>query len=340
MKFYEVEELLKTEDYDFLRNDNRFGDNIILMTYGGSYAYGTNNENSDIDIRGCAVNSKREILTGQDYEQFVDEKTDTTIYSFNKLIKLLCSVNPNTIEMLGCKAEHYFVLSDMGKQLIENRKIFLSKQAVYSFGGYANQQLRRLDNKAARLVSQSENEKHILKTINHVAYTFGEKYFDMPQDAIKMYIDKAIQKDFNTEIFMDINLKHYPLRDYKCMMSELQNILKSYTKIGKRNANAISHNKLGKHMMHLIRLYMMCLDILEREEIVTYREKEHDFLMDIRNGKYLDDNSQPTAEFKEIIDDFEKRLEYAAANTALPEKPDLNRINDFMEMINEQVVKK
>ena len=33
---------------------------------------------------------------------------------------------------------------------------------------------------------------------------------------------------------------------------------------------------------------MMCIDILEQEKIVTYREKEHDLLMDIRNNKPLE----------------------------------------------------
>lgn len=37
----------------------------------------------------------------------------------------------------------------------------------------------------------------------------------------------------------------------------------------------------------------MCLDILEREEIVTYREKEQDLLMEIKAGKYPDSNEQP-----------------------------------------------
>ena len=29
-------------------------------------------------------------------------------------------------------------------------------------------------------------------------------------------------------------------------------------------------------MMHLVRLYLMCFDILEHGAIITYREKEHD----------------------------------------------------------------
>ena len=339
MKIEQIEEKLKSEEYDFLRKDKNLGNNIIILTLGGSHAYGTDNENSDLDIRGCALNSKMQILTNENFEQFVNEATDTTIYAFNKLISLLSNVNPNTIEMLGNKPEHYFYVSPIGQELIDNAHLFLSKKAIYSFGGYANQQLRRLENKSNRLVGQAQNEEHIYKTIEHAAYDFKNRYFTMPDDAIKLYIDKAVQEGYDTEIFMDVNLSHYPLRDYKGMWSEMQSIVKAYGKIGKRNEKAIEHNKLGKHMMHLVRLYMMCLDILEKEKIVTYRADEHDLLMDIRNGKYLDNNRQPIAEFYEMVDDFEKKLEYAKLHTNLPDNPDYKAINEFVASVNERVVK-
>ena len=339
MNIEQIKEKLKSEEYDFLRKDKNLGNNIIILTLGGSHAYGTDNENSDLDIRGCALNSKMQILTNENFEQFVNEATDTTIYAFNKLISLLSNVNPNTIEMLGNKPEHYFYVSPIGQELIDNAHLFLSKKAIYSFGGYANQQLRRLENKSNRLVGQAQNEEHIYKTIEHAAYDFKNRYFTMPDDAIKLYIDKAVQEGYDTEIFMDVNLSHYPLRDYKGMWSEMQSIVKAYGKIGKRNEKAIEHNKLGKHMMHLVRLYMMCLDILEKEKIVTYRVDEHDLLMDIRNGKYLDSNRQPIAEFYDMVDDFEKKLEYAKLHTNLPDNPDYKAINEFVASVNERVVK-
>ncbi len=339
MNIEQIKEKLRSEEYGFLRKDKNLGNNIIILTLGGSHAYGTDNENSDLDIRGCALNSKMQILTNENFEQFTNEATDTTIYAFNKLIALLSNVNPNTIEMLGNKPEHYFYVSPIGQELIDNAHLFLSKRAIYSFGGYANQQLRRLENKSNRLVGQAQNEEHIYKTIEHAAYDFKNRYFEMPDDAIKLYIDKAVQEGYDTEIFMDVNLTHYPLRDYKGMWSEMQSIVKAYGKIGKRNEKAIEHNKLGKHMMHLIRLYMMCLDILEKEQIITYREDEHDLLMDIRNGKYLDNNRQPIAEFYEMVDEYEKKLEYAKQNTNLPDNPDYKAINEFVASVNERVVR-
>lgn len=222
---------------------------------------------------------------------------------------------------------------------MNNSNLFLSKNAVYTFGSYATAELRRLDNKAVRLVNQEQREIHILNSIMNAYHTFPEKYFYFEEDSIKLYIDKSEQEEYNTEIFMDINLHHYPLRDYKSMWSEMNNVVKDYSKIGKRNKNAIEHNKLGKHMMHLIRLYMMCLDILKYEKIVTYREKEHDLLIDIRNGKFLDGDRQPIPEFYEMVDDYEKKLEYAKNNTNLPNNPNYKRINEFVASVNEKVVK-
>lgn len=339
MTLEQIKKELQSSEYAFLKDNEHLGNNIILLGLGGSYAYGTNVETSDLDIRGVAINNKKEVLLGRGFEQVLNEPTDTTIYSFNKIISLLSNCNPNTIEILGLKPEHYLYLSPIGQELLDNKHLFLSKKAVQSFGGYANQQLRRLDNKAARLVGQTQREQHILNSIENARYTFNERYFSYPEDSINLYIDNAIQEGYDTEIFMDINLKHYPLRDYKAMWSEMHNIVKDYSKIGKRNAHAIEHNKLGKHMMHLVRLYLMCFDILEKGEINTYRDKEHDWLMDIRNGKYLDENRQPIPEFFEIVDDLEKRLVYAKENTFLPDKPNYKEIDDFVMSVNERIIK-
>ena len=334
-----MDELRKDPAYSFL-NKEPLGDNIILLGLGGSHAYGTNIEGSDLDLRGAATHSPRDILTGGGFEQVTNEETDTVIYSLEKLISLLSNCNPNVIEILGLEPWQYIYISPIGQKLIDNRDMFLSKRAIHSFGGYATAQLRRLENKAIRLVNDDQREKHILDSIENSRYTFPEKYFGNPNDSIRLYIDKAVNPLMNTEIFMDVTLSHYPLRDYKSMWSEMNEVVKSYNKIGKRNQHAIERGKLGKHMMHLVRLYLMCFDILDKGEIITYRREDHDFLMDIRNGKYLDDNQQPTAEFYEIVDELEAHLDRLKATTLLPENPDYKKIKDFLVEANLEVITK
>ena len=339
MTIGQIKEKLKTEAYDFLRKDKNLGNNIIVLTLGGSHAYGMAKEKSDLDIRGIALNPKEEILLGTDFEQKTDENTDTTVYSFNKIIQLLTSNNPNTIEILGCKPEQYLHLSDIGRELLDNKKMFLSKICIHTFGGYAGSQLRRMENKAARLVSQAQNEAYILKSISNAKYDFKNRYYPHNESDIKLYIDTAVQEEYDREIFMDINLQHYPLRDWAGMWNEMKTIVSSYNKIGKRNEKAMTHDKLGKHMAHLIRLYMMCIDILEKEEIITYRTEEHDLLMSIRNGEYLDKNRQPVPEFYDLLNEYEKRFEYAKNHTSLPDIPDYKRINEFKMYVNERIVR-
>lgn len=311
-----------------------------MIGMGGSIAYGTNLPTSDVDIRGISVNSKSDLLGMSNFEQVLDTTTDTCIYSVNKIFKLLLNCNPNCIELLGLKPEHYLYVNDIGKLILDNRKLFLSKLAIHSFGGYSTSQLRRLDNRAVRSVNQSQREEHILNSIKNAYFTFKDRYFSFEEDQIKLYIDKSKQEDYDTEIFMDVNLQHYPLRDYKAMWNEMNNIVKDYSKIGKRNKQAAEHGKLAKHMMHLIRLYMMCIDILEKEEIITYREIEHELLMEVRNGKFLDENNQPTDDFYDLLNEWQKRFEYAKENTSLPEKPDYKKVEELLIYLNEMSLKR
>lgn len=339
MTLEQIKDKLNSTEYDFLRTDKNLGNNIILLGLGGSHAYGTNNANSDLDIRGIALNSKAEILLGTDFEQVVNTDTDTTIYSLAKMVKLLCNVNPNCIELMGLKPEHYLYVSPIGKELLDNKELFLSKKVIHTFSGYANQMLYRATQKSTHAMQQEELERHILKTLQHMQTDFVGKYTDTPTDGIRLYVDKAIQEGYDTEIFMDVNLTNYPLRDYCSMWNELQNTVRQYGKLGKRNSHALEHDKMGKHLMHLIRLNYMCLDLLEKQEINTYRTDEHDLLMEIRNGIFITEDNQIRSDFFDLVNELEKRLEYAKEHTTLPDLPDYDSINELLMSINERVVK-
>jgi hypothetical protein len=135
-----------------------------------------------------------------------------------------------------------------------------------------------------------------------------------------------------------VDLKHYPLRDYKNIWSDMNNIVKDYGKLNKRN-NKKDDTHLNKHAMHLVRLYLMCLDILENEEVRTYRAADLDLLLGIRNGGFQKDDGTFRPEFFDLVTDCEKRLAYAAENTALPARPDMKRVEEFVMAVNEEIVR-
>ena len=78
MNLEEIKQKVNSEEYSFLRENEHLGKNIILLGLGGSHAYGTNNENSDLDVRGVALNSKKDILTNENFEQFTNDATPLT----------------------------------------------------------------------------------------------------------------------------------------------------------------------------------------------------------------------------------------------------------------------
>lgn len=334
-----TKEILQNPEYNFIKENEHLGKHVLLLGLAGSYSYGTNNENSDIDIRGVTLNQKSDLIGMTSFEQYVDDITDTCIYGFNKIINLLLNCNPNTIELLGMNPENYLYLNEIGQKLLDNRKMFLSQRAAQSFGGYASAQLRRLQNALARdSFSQEEKEQHIFKSVKNAMYDFKYRYDKFDEGSLKIYIDKSNHLDFETEIFMDADLMHYPLRDYKSMWAEMNNIVREYDKIGKRNKKK-DDNHLNKHAMHLIRLFLMAIDILEKEEINTYREKEQKLLIDIRNGAFQKEDGTFRNEFYEMLADYEDKLDYAAKNTSLPEEPNYGKVQEFVMSVNEKVVR-
>ena len=90
----EINNLLQREEYNFIRTNEHLGKHVILLGLAGSYSYGTNVDTSDIDVRGIALNQKSDLIGLTKFEQYVDDKTDTVIYGFNKLVKLLLECNP------------------------------------------------------------------------------------------------------------------------------------------------------------------------------------------------------------------------------------------------------
>lgn len=334
MTIEEIKALIQTPSYDFLRKNEHLGDHIIFLTLGGSHAYGTNTDTSDVDIRGCALNSGSDLLGLTNFEQVVNTETDTTVYAFNKLVSLLLNCNPNTIELLGCKPEHYFKITPIGQEMIDNRKLFLSKRAVNSFGGYATQQLRRLENAIARdKLPQSRKEEHILNSMKGAIRGFEGRYTKFDKGSVILFTDESKREDLDREIFANVHLDHYPVREFNSMVNELTNIITAYEKLGHRNHKK-DDNHLNKHAMHLIRLYLICLDILENEDIVTYREKEHDFLMSIRNGEFQKEDGTYRQEFFDMVTDYEKKLEYARKNTSLPDNPNMKLVQEFVMSVN------
>lgn len=314
---------VESKNYDFLHNNEDLKQ-IIYLVASGSHGYGTSNENSDLDLRGVLIETDKYLYGVNSYEQFENIDTDTVIYGFKKFISLCIKANPNALELLGVDDNEIVICDERGSILREKRELFLTKRVIKSFGNYALAQLKRLQNALARdTYPQEEKEAHILNTLNSQMNHFSNGYSKFGQNGIKLYIDNSNKSEMDKEIYCDILLKNYPLRDFVNINSELTNIIRTYSKLNHRN-NKKSEDKLYKHAMHLIRLLITGIDILNGEGISTKRKNEQDMLLKIRDGKI---NFE---EIFKIIDEYQKKFYDVSKNTKLPDEVDIKEVEDLM----------
>lgn len=329
--------LIQTKAYDFLRTDSRLKDRVMLLGVCGSYGYGTNREGSDVDLRGIALNPVSDILGLTEFEQFEDRTTDTVIYSFRKLVRLLLNCNPNAIEILGLDSDQYVVKSVFGQELLDHTMLFLSKRVASSFCHYADTQLRKLQNAVARdKLPQPEREAHILRSAGHVLEDYNRR-FQEQGPGVRLYVADAVTEGLEKELFLEGHIAQYPLRKWFALMDSLHAVVRNYDTGGSRN-HTKDTNHLQKHAMHLVRLLMMGIDILEHAEIRTHRpESDLRLLREIRDGAYMQDGV-PTPEFYEIVADYENLFAEASEHSLLPDNPDMQAVETFVEHINRQAV--
>lgn len=145
----------------------------IYITIVGSHSYGTARPESDVDIRGIAIPPheyfhgyantfaqfeaeypRRAMVGGETIHTRLErmvgrmipdgERLDSTIYGLRKFFKLAADCNPNIIEFLYADPCCHVLTTSYSDTLIQNRHLFLSTKARFTFSGYAHSQLKRI----------------------------------------------------------------------------------------------------------------------------------------------------------------------------------------------------
>ena len=176
-------------------------------------------------------------------------------------------------------------------------------------------------------------------TVNGVpvdAYDVGVLFNDVITEVTvggKPISDDEVQLSFK------INFDMISANDFSGVCNEITSSIKEFNKhLGHRNHKKDVYH-LNKHAMHLVRLYLMAEDILLRGEIITYREKEHDLLMSIKEGAYYNkEQNCLTTGFFDMVSGLDKRLLAAYEKSKLPEYPDHAYINELLCKIHESCV--
>jgi len=118
--------------------------NLIFKGYAGSIAYGTNHQDSDMDVRGITIFPKEYYYGLLRFDQYENKEEDIVIYNIKKFFELAVGCNPNIIELLFLPENCVLYTTDYWKMILVNKGLFLSKKVYYTCCGYSFAQLQKL----------------------------------------------------------------------------------------------------------------------------------------------------------------------------------------------------
>ena len=329
---------------------------IILECISGSKAYGLNTPSSDTDIKGVFILPKEEYYGLTYTPQVNNETNDIVFYEFGRFMELLSLNNPNILELLNTPESAIIYKHPFLTEI--NSELILSKFCSNTFGKFALSQIKKAKGLKKKIVNPVAKERKSVLSFCFVNYDQGAipllKYLEIKgwqqehcglvniphmKDVYGLYYSDQLGfsgvlrgKDSN-----DICLSSIPKgTDQEVLMYFNRNGYSTYCKeyreywdwVDKRNddryENTKSHGKNydSKNMMHVFRLLEMAIEI-GNEKKVNVKRPNRDFLLDIKAGKFEYEELLKMADIKQT------EMETAFENSSLPDRPDLELINDL-----------
>jgi predicted nucleotidyltransferase len=290
---------------------------VIFETIHGSRAYGLATESSDTDLRGVFVPPPLALHGFRETPDQIEPSAERVLYEVRKFFRLAAACNPTVIEILFTDPADHVTVSAEGKQLLERRSEFLSRLAGDSFGKYGLAQLHRIRTHRRWLLSPPKGKPE------RESYGLPERS-TIPRDeqgAVEAMLGngRLAETDLPSSFLALLDRE----RQYRSAMREWQQY-QEWT----RNRNPVRaelERQFGydtKHAMHLLRLLRMAVEILTSGEVLV-RRPDAEELKAVRRGSLTFDGLLEQAE------GLGSRLKALAEASALPARPDEDRLNVF-----------
>ena len=276
---------------------------IFLSKYG-SHAYGTNIETSDIDIRGVCIPPKEYFLGFvKKFEQAeAKQPYDVAVHDIRKFFALATKCNPNIIELLYIDPSDWYFYKHPWTGIVENRHLFLSKKARFSFSGYAMSQLKRIETHRRWILNPPKKKPDRADFGLPYANTLDKKQLDVINAKIRKDMDKfagegrhkaeleTVDEQFVeiavTEFNLDKNIIPIVLAERRFGAAARNWEQYETWKLERNPVRSELEAKFGydtKHAGHLVRLMRMCKEIMTTG-VVNVKRPDAEEIKSIRSG--------------------------------------------------------
>lgn len=334
----------------------------VLLIRHGSFAYGTNTETSDIDVKGACIPPKEYFLGSTKRFEQAELKApdpDAVIYDIRKFFDLAANCNPNLIEVLHTDPSDHFVVSSLGQEILDHKDDFLSKKIKHTFSGYAVSQLHRIKlhkrwlmNPPAvpptrvslglpeqTLIPQDQlmaATAEVQKELDKFQFDFMEDLTEPTKISIRTTVHEMLAElKISSEDHWLMAARKIGLSDnfIQIMQKERQYTSAKRewdqyqnwkkTRNPKRSELEAKYGYDTKHAYHLVRLIRMCREVLTTGKVIVKRPDREE-LLSIRNGAWTYDQLMEFAEKEEL----ELNELYLTSNV-LPKLPDREKLDQL-----------
>lgn len=281
----------------------------IFVTRHGSHAYGLSTPTSDLDIKGVLIAPEECYIGFMHTVEQVEERqpNDLVIYELTKFMKLASDCNPNIIEVLHTDDSDILYMNDLGGMLRDQRDLFLSQKAKFTFSGYAMAQMKRM-----------KNHHEWMHNPPKPPYSREEVFLPADKnwcDAIEKVIADGGQFHLS-EADKDLLETERAWRKTREQWANYQEWLKGRNP--KRHELEVKFGYDTKHGMHLVRLMRMGHEILTTGKVIVKRPDREELLA-IRNEGIWP--YEKMIEYGETMDKELTRI-YESGTSPLPRSPD------------------
>lgn len=329
---------------------------IIFKCIVGSKLYGTDNENSDTDIKGVFLPDIDDLILGKapkhytfsssgKYDKNDKDDVDETYYSLQYFLELAAKGDTNAIDLLFAYTNHTQVIIDtpIWRELIKNIDKIITKN-VNAYVGYCKHQAFKYSIKGEKLNNFFEFERFCQTSIKKyneritlkeaIENEFCKDFIDnIIKDKINIKEKLAFSNEAifnfgehcyiivaeNKEAFLQISDVKFQLLDtINTALHKVNKVIGSY---GKRAENAAEQNGADyKAISHCIRVLTQVEELLIDNKI-TFPLKNAEFIKSIKFN-------QTDMSYDQIMELIEKKIN--RIETTLLPKSTLRDKADFI----------
>lgn len=335
-------------------------DSTVFCTLYGSRAYGLNTETSDYDFKAfCIPPIEYWLGFSKSFEQAETHvPLDCSNFGIQKFFNLASLGNPSILEILFTDPDCHVIVHPVVRKILENRDRFLSTKVRWSFSGYARSQLNRIlshrvwlqnppkapptraefnlpaampmtknytdeiiaeidkrtDGWAPDLSGFDKAQIEYLKTkINYlIADMVGNKDKQFEAAARSMSLPEE-----TIEIIRNEKKFRQAKEHYNQYLSWKEN------RNPERAAMEARFGYDGKHASHVIRLFLMCEEILTKG-VVSVKRPDRDFILSIRKGAWTYE------QLIEWADSMDGKMDELYRTSKLPKTPDKAYLDNLL----------